>query len=96
MGRARTFTGTRTRTVRHRQLSPGAQRTPSFETRKTPPRSQQRVLHGIVGVLDRSEDPVEIRPITAHCHNARARTLRMTRSVFESAGQGPGREENAA
>src|SRR5471030_479752 len=41
-------------------VEPGAQRGASLETSKALPGGQQRVLQGVLGVLERSEHPVAV------------------------------------
>jgi hypothetical protein len=49
------------RRVRGDLVEPGSQRTAALEARESPPRPQQRVLQGILSVLNRPEDPVAVR-----------------------------------
>jgi hypothetical protein len=49
------------RSARRDLVKPRTYRTPAFETCKPPPRPQQGILHGVVGVLHRSEDSVAVR-----------------------------------
>ena len=44
------------------RVQPGAQRAAPLEPREAPPRPQQRVLHGVLGVLHRAEHPVAVCP----------------------------------
>jgi hypothetical protein len=41
-------------------VEPGADRSARLEPGQAPPRREQRVLHGVVGVLERAEHPVAV------------------------------------
>ena len=47
--------------VRRDPVEPGAQRGPALEAVVRPPRAQVRLLHEVLGVVDRSEHPVAVR-----------------------------------
>src|SRR5262249_7013477 len=42
-------------------VEPGAERSASFEPSKTLPGGQQRILQGVLGILEGSEHPVAVR-----------------------------------